>query len=493
MEEKTSQKKKFDLIGYGKAVSFLLLEILAVVSFSLGGSFLFFAILAIVILALIVLVTFRQIKLDGLASIGIFLFPLLIFGVLSALSYFKYDPYFVLGNSPVLILLPIALVCFAASGYLINLTGRFKIHHALIVIYSSVALLTFINLVVTMIQFVPFYSITYSNYYYYYNGAPSPEPIGRMAYFLMGFSLTEVSLPYFSFYPMILLTAFLPLGHFSFKEDRKLYILYLCFGILGLLSIIVTINKISLLIFFGVAVLIGLIALFDKFNINRKILKYASIAFACLAVLGILFLVINAQDSVGYTMRVAAIRNLTTGNRLFNRLFNSNRFFSAYDSILDGLFAKATIDGSSVNIKLLGFPIHGDYVNVFGEMTWQLTDSNSFFFDSFFESGLFGTLFLVVVLVLGFRRLIKYYNVSNDGKRDKVMILSFVIISFAYALVSYDATPYVFEQTTIPFYLNNIFFIDLFLFGYCYFNSEIKKEPAPVIEEVEVNNNEEQI
>ena len=493
MEENKPEKKKFDLIGYGKAASFLLLEILAVVSFSLGSSFLFFAILSIVILALIVLVTFRQIKVDGLASIGIFLFPLLIFGVLSALSYFKYDPYFVLGNSPILILVPIALVCFAGSGYFINLTGCFKIHYALIVIYSAIALLTLINLTATMIQFVPFYSLRYNNFYYYYNGEPSPAPIGQMAYFLMGFSMTEVSLSYFSFYPMILLTSFLPLGHLSFKDNRRLFILYLCFGILGLLTIILTINKLTLLVLFGVAVLIGLIAIFDKFNLNRKVLKYTAIGFGVLAVLGFMLVFFNAQDSVGVAMRIPALRNLTTGNAALDRLLNSNRFFSAYNSILDGLFAKATVEGSSMTIKLLGFPIHGGYVDVFGYMTWKLTDSNSFFFDSFFESGLFGTLFLVLVLILGIRRVIKYYNVSDDDKKDKVMILGFIIISLAYALVNYDATPMIFSKTTIPFYLNNIFFIDLFLFGYCYFKSEVKKEnkPEPVVEEVSLD--EEQI
>ena len=486
MEENTTKKKTFDLSQYGKAVSFLLLEILAVLSFSLGNSFIFFAILSIVILALIILVTFRQIKSDGITTIGIFLFPLLIFGVLSALSYFRYDPYFALGNSPALFLIPLAFICFAGSGYFINLTGRFKIHHALIVIYSAIALLTFINLLVTMIQFVPFYTLKYSNYYYYYDGAPSPAPIGQMAYFLMGFSMTEVSLSYFSFYPMILLTAFLPLGHMSFKENKKQYLLFLGFGILGLLTLIITINKITLLVLFGVAVLIGLIAFFDKFDVNKKPLKIVALVFACLAALGFIFLVLNAQDGVGVDMRIGFIRNLTTGNPLLNRLFNANRFFSAYDSILDGLFTRTTIDGSSVYLKMLGFPIHGDYVDAFGAMTWKLTDSNSFLFDSFFESGVFGTLFLIIVLVLGIRRLIKYYNLSEDQKQDKVMILGFVLISLAYALVNYDATPMIFSSTTYPFYMNNIFLIDLFLFGYCYFNSEKKKE----VKEEEINNEE---
>ena len=472
VEGKVAPKKN----NYGKVVCFLLLEILAVVSFSLGSSFLFFTIVSIVILGLIIATTFKQIKSDGIASIGIFLFPVIIFAVLSALSYFKYDPYFILNNSALLFFVPISLTCFAATGYFVNLTGSFKIHHALIVIYSGIALLTFLNFLVTMIQFVPFYTLKYVDSYYYYDGYPSPEPIGNMGYFLMNFSMVEVSLSYFTYYPMVLLTAFLPLGHMKFKENKKLFIAYLCFGLLGLITIIFTINKITLLVLFGVALIIGLIALFTKFNINTKPLKIGSNVLVVLLGLGFLFLFLNAQDSVGYQMRVGFIRNITEGNSLFNRLFNANRFVSGYNSILDGLFASKTIDGNNVMLKLFGFPLNGGYSTYFGQMTWPIRDSNSFFFDSFITSGLFGTLFLVLFLILGIRRVIKYYTLSTDDKRDKVTILGFVFVSIAYALVNFDSTPFVFSDTIIPFYMNNIFFIDLFLFAYCFFNSQKKKK-----------------
>ena len=487
MSEKPVEKKKINLFGYGKAITFLCLEILAMVSFSLGGSFLFFAILSLVIFVLIALVTYKEMKVERVSSIGYFLFPLLLFGVISALSYFRYDPYFILGDSPLLIFVPLTLICFAGSGYLVNLTGCFKIRHALIVIYSAIALLTFINLIVTMIQFVPFYPLRYSNYYYYYDGVPSPSPIGQMGYFLMGFSMVEVSLSYFSFYPIILLTAFLPLGHMSFKNDKKLYILYLVFGCLGIVTLILTINKITLLMLFGVAILIGLIAIFDKFPINRKPLKITAIVFGSLAVLGFVFVLLNAQDSVGFAMRLSFIRNLTTGNPLLNRFFNSNRFFSSYNSILDGLFATTVIEGTKHSLKLFGFPINGDYVDLFGAMTWKLTDSNSFLFDSFFTSGLFGVLFLVAALVVGMIKVIKYYNLSKDSKQDKVMVLGFVIISLAYALVNFDSTPYIFTKTIIPFYMNNIYFIDLFLIGYCAFKDYKSKEVKEAQEEVVEN------
>ncbi len=483
-QEKIAQKPS----SYGKAVSFLLLEILAIISFSLGSSFIFFAILAVVILGLTIVVTFRQIKLDGVASFGFFLFPILLFGLISILSYFKEDPTFLMYHSPFLFLVPLGLTCFAASGYFVNLTGAFKIRYALIVIYSGIALLTFINLFVTMIQFVPFYTIRYSDYYYYYDGSRSPESIGGMAYFLMNFSMVEVSLSYFSFYPMILLTAFLPLGFMKYKENKKLFLTYLGFGVLGLITIILTISKITLLMLFGVAVLIGLIAIFTKFEFNKKPLKIATAVVSGLFAFGVLFLFLNAQDSVGdniASFRIGWLRDLTTGNSLLNRLFNANRFVSAYNSILDGLFTTVSSDGVSIMGKLFGFPIHGDYVYLFRVTTWQLKDSNSFFFDAFFSSGFFGVIFLVAVLVIGIRRMIKYYNNSDDAKQDKVLILGFIIISLAYALVNFDCTPMIFSNTVIPFYMNNIFFIILFLFGYCFFNSEKKKEEK--VEEV-INN-----
>lgn len=488
-----SEKKKFDLSNYGKAVCFILLEILAVLSFSLGSSFIFMAILSIFILALIILVTFRQIKMDGLASIGFFLFPLLIFGLLSVLSYFKYDANFIMFESSFLFLIPIALICFAGSGYLINLTGSFKIRYALIAIYSGIALLAFINILVTMIQFVPFYSLIYRNSYYYYDGARSSVPVGSMAYFLVNFSMVEVSLSYFSYYPIMLVTAFVPLGFIRFKEHRKLFVTYLSFGILGLISLILTVNRITVLMFYGVAVLIGIISIYTKYNLKTKPLKIASGVVGGLGVAGMVTMFFNAQDSVGYRMRIDGLRNLTTGNKGLNRLFNANRFSSAYDSIFDGTFASREIEGKNTLIKLFGYPITGGYVDYFGAMTWKLTDSNSFFFDTFFTSGFFGAVFLTVVLAAGIRRVLLYYKYSDDKKEDKVLLLSFVLVSLAYAFFSYDATPFIFSNTIIPFYMNNIFLIDLFFFGYCFFNSDKKTiEPAPQEEVKEVIVNEQE-
>lgn len=468
MDEQTKAKKSFDFTQYAKVVGFLTLEILAIVAFSLGSSFTFFTILGVIIFALAILVTYKQINKEGLTNFGFFLFPILIYGFLSSISYLYLDPSFIYAKSWLRFLIPFGLISFAGCGYLMGMVDTFKIRHALIVIYSGIALLTLINFGTTMMQFVPFYTLKYKNYFIYYDGSPSPEPIGKMAYFLMNFSLVEVSLNYFSFYPIILLTAFLPLSFIKYKENRKLFSLYLSFGILGLISLIFTINKSTLLLLFLTAIIIGSISVIVRFSLNKKVLRIASRAFVGVFVFVAFFLLCNAQDSVGinFVKNIDFFREMTTGNSLLDKLFNTNGLVRRYNSILDGTFEE---------IKILGYPLCNPEEN-FGAMTWPLTDSNSFYFDSFFTSGLFGVIFLTFFIFAGLRRTFMYYANSDDPKEDKVLIVGFIVTSLAYAFVAFDCTPYIFNDTIRPFYTNNIFLIDLFLIGYCYTKSEKKKE-----------------
>ena len=71
MEQQASKTaaRKFDFRDYGTVLAFLSLEVLAFIGFNLGHSFLLFAILSLVLAILLVVVTFRQIKKDGLTTI----------------------------------------------------------------------------------------------------------------------------------------------------------------------------------------------------------------------------------------------------------------------------------------------------------------------------------------------------------------------------------------------------------------------------------------
>ena len=65
-------KRKFDLTTYGTVVGFLCLEVLAFISIYLGHSFLLYGILSLVLVVLLLLVTFRQIKKDGITTFAFF-------------------------------------------------------------------------------------------------------------------------------------------------------------------------------------------------------------------------------------------------------------------------------------------------------------------------------------------------------------------------------------------------------------------------------------
>ena len=177
---------------------FLLLEVLAFISFGLSNSYVVYAIIGIVVMIIMIAAHFSLLKKEGFSSIVIFIIPLLLFGFITALNSFNSAV-----NTSLLIkiLIPLGFLAFSALGYLSSFSKTFKISTALMVIYGGLALFVLISLVATMIQFVPFYTIIYKNYYIYYNGARTSASIGSMAYSLNGFSFHEVSLEYFSLFP----------------------------------------------------------------------------------------------------------------------------------------------------------------------------------------------------------------------------------------------------------------------------------------------------
>ncbi len=240
------QNKK-DYTSYGKAVAFLAMEILAILAFNLGNSLIFYTILSVALCGILFFFLRKQITKDGLSSLAFFIFPILIYGILNAVSYFNQDPaYNLYGYGFGACIIPLSLVCIAAVGYLCSLNENFKIKQALLIIYSAIALITVINLIATLIDFAPFHTLLYRGKYMYYEGRPSPVPVSEMAFGLIGFKMTQLSVSYVSLFPSVLLSAFIPLFYSKYKDDRKSFILYLSFGILGVIYLILIFKIIKL-------------------------------------------------------------------------------------------------------------------------------------------------------------------------------------------------------------------------------------------------------
>lgn len=471
------QKRKFDFKDYGTVVGFLCLEVLAFVAFNLGHSFLLFGILSVVLAALLAVVTFRQIKKDGITTYLFFLFPIVIFGLLTALSGFNIYSIGGIGMAEN-IFVPLGLLGFGMSGFLTAYIKQFKIKHALLVIYIALGLFVLINLLITMIYYVPFYTIIYRNYYIFYNGQPSVEPIGSMAYMLFGFQLKEVSLLYWSLYPSILLTAVVPLFFIKFKEDKKTFLIYAVLAFIAFISLLFIISKITLITDVILVLGIAVIIVGAKIKAARPTLNVMMITLGVIALLVILVMFINAQKNWGFT---SGIRSLISGNSLLNRVFNSNRYSLNVNVIFQDLFS---------TFKLFGCPVGGSFLDYPNGVPQVL--SNIWLFDNIMGGGLFGSIFFLAGIVIGVRRLFKYLNKGTDDDYIKYLIAGFILGSLVISLVLYDNYPLINSDKMAPFFTSAPLMVVIFLLGYVFNhtlmlkaepNEEVKEETKEIKEE----------
>ena len=469
-EETVQSKKKFDLTSYGVVVGFLSIEVLAFLSFNLGQSFILYGILSLVLAALLLLVTFRQIKKDGISSFAFFIFPVLVFGILTALSKFNSQSVGHIGLAET-IFVPIALSCIGLGGYLTSTISKFKVRYMMLVIYGALALFVFINLVITMIYYVPFYTLLYKNSYIVYDGKPSVLPIGSMAYMLFGFTVQEVTIEYFSLFPSILLTAVIPLFFIKFKENKRDFLLFLGFAILAFITLVFTISKITLLTDMVLVLGIAIIVIAGKIKKSRPVINGLFIGFGIAFLIVLMILFLNAQTSWSF---LSSLQGALNQGNLISRLFTTNRFSSKIINVFQDLFT---------SFKLFGWPT-GYYAYQYPNGVAQDV-SNIWLFDNIVSSGLFGAIFFMVALVIGVRRMFKYFTNSEDEDADKFAIAGYVLGTLVISLLLFDVTPLVNSDAMFPFFTSGPVLIILFLLGYVFNKSNKAVEEVAVLENEE--------
>lgn len=464
MEKTVESKKKINFQSYSPVVIFLVLEVFAFVAFSFGDSYLLYGILGLVILALLLLVTFKEIKYDGVVRSAFFFFPLLVYGVVTAVSlYYRTNTNVDMTTK---VFIPICLTVFAASGAIISLNKSFKISTALLVIYSTIALVTLLNFIMTMVQFTPFYTIFYRDYKMYHAGQISEQTVGNIAYALVGYQYKEVTVGYFSLFPSLLLTSSIMLFFISPKKDTWRFITYAGFTLLAFLSLLFTPTILSLVTDLIVIVVITILVLFSKKILPAKPIKIGIIVLLSLVFVGVILLFLNAQEWDW----LAGYRNFIANNQVLNKLFNNNYIAKSIKDILYDLFSKE---------KFFGFyfsrPVY-DIVAV---------PSNSWLFDNLITSGFLGAIFFLFAVIYGFLGLGKYMRYSKDDIKDKTVLSSFIISYVLYTLVSGDVYYQIFERKYNFVYMMGPFLIVILLLGYA--NSKGRKDYVLFKEGVQQN------
>lgn len=451
--QEVKENKKISFKQYGVVVGFLCLEVLAFISFYLGHSYLLFGILSLVLAVLLGIVTFRQIKKDGITTYLFFLFPIFIFGILTALNGFNYNS---IGHISIAdsIFVPIGLLCISISGFFCSYLEKFQIKNALIVIYSALGIFVFINLFITMIYYVPFYTIIYRNSYIFYDGSPSSVPIGSTAYMLFGFSVQEVSLQYWSLFPSLLFTTVIPLFFLKYKENKTEFLIYLGLSVLSFICLLFTISKTTLISDIILIIGISIIVIAGKIKKSRSILNAMFVTLGIIFLLLLIILFLNAQTSWSF---LSGLQNAISGNSLLNRLFNSNRYASKIHVIFQDLFS---------SFKLFGCPVGGSFLDYPNLVAQELSDI--WLFDNLMSSGLFGALFFLAGLVIGIRRLFKYISKDNDKDYIKYLIVGYILGFLVIACLLYDNYPLINSDKMVPFFTSAPLMIVLFLLSYAF-------------------------
>lgn len=455
---------KNKLANYSPVVIFLILEVFAFVTFSFGNSFLLYSILGLVIALLIFLVSFKEIKVEGVVRSGFFIFPLFVFGLITVLSnYFKVNSDF---DNVTKAFIPISLVAFSCCGSLLAINKSFKISTALLVIYSTLALVTLLNFIVTTTQFGPFHTIFYKDYYMYYGGAKSSVAAQGMAYALVGFEFNEVTIGYYSLYPTLLLTSVIMLFFVSFRKNRWIFVSYLGFFLLGFIALLFTPNWLALITDLIVIAVIIVLVLFAKKKIPGKVLLIGVIVLLALALVGLIMVFLNAQDWAW----LAGYKNFIASNGFLNRLFNTNYIAQNVNAVLNNMFSKD---------KIFGFY----FSNVVSEI--PVSPSNSWLFDNLFTSGFFGAIFFLFALIFAFLGLRKYMKYSEDKIEDKTLLFAFILSFFLYTLFSGDVYYLIFKRSYNFLFVSGPFLSVICLLAYA--NSKGRNDCALYVERMKQN------
>lgn len=439
---------------FAPAVTFLAMEIFALIAFSFGDNFIVYGALSLALVGLLVLFNFRQIKLDGISNIALFIFPLFLFVLLATLGSFA-KAHLIVGdlNLAELIFLPLGLLAIAFSGYLITLDKSFKIQTLLVVIYSALAILTVINIIANIVNFGFFYTVLYKGYYMYFQGAPSAVPVEEMAYTLQGLQFEEVMMSQYIIHPAMLLTSSIALFFIPFKEKKKFF-LFLGFTVIGVLALVFFPTVLGGLTALAILLIDVIIYLVYRFKPVRKPLKYALIVVLVLVALALLAFILNYN--------VAGINQITSNNAFLDRLFNTNRYSQKYSTAVTNLFFDNFLGSWGKRTPQ-------------GDVLYQLT--GSFLFDNIPTSGVIGAIAFIFMLVIGFKSFKKYIvNEKDDPLFCKVLMIAFTSLFVIFGATLLEGEFTLFKVTVRPIYMSPIFMICLFMFVYIISKSVPLKE-----------------
>lgn len=455
----TEKLKK--LTKFAPVVSFLALEVFAILAFSLGNNFVLFGSLSLALFVILLIFSYGEVKREGLVRAAILIIPLLLYTLFIGIGIYS-KAHIDLGDFSVasIVFVPLGLISIAMCGYFLSLNKSFKFTTFLTVVYSGIALLVLLNLIVNMINFGPCYSIIYKNCYMYYGGKRSDVPVSEIAYALEGFKFIEVKMEQYVLFPIILATSSYVLLHLKYKDNKPKFIAYIGFTALSIISLILVPSLIGLIYFIFTIIIEGLIILYTRVIKSRKIIMIFSFILLGLAGLVVIVMIFNNQSFAG------SFHSFISNNAFLNKVFNTNRYVAGYNKNLTDILCTERF---------------------FGFCTYQLSDlitdpavfSGSILFDNFMTSGVLGVVSLIAFFIFGLKGF-KTNAREAEISYEKSTAICLIVVYLLYSLFCGEGQYGIFYKIIRPTYMSSMFLLVIFALSYFYFKGGIKNNEEEI-------------
>ena len=454
--------KKFT--RYENLLTFLIMELLALTSFALGGNNVIFYVIGFVLAIfglLINLNKFEKKELVSLAAMGIPVILIAIFVAFGTPNQSKpvFENIFVF----------FAIISFFALGLFARRMKSLKIETVLYCIGFGLAMLTLISMIYSWISYGFFYSLVYKDTpNYYYNGAIFD--ITKESAFLFGFKFKEVTTNYTGLYGIILICFVPGLLFISPKKDKMKFIIVSFIGFVGVLSILSVPNFKALLYLIPVILVTVLLKFLysekTKIETKKNTRKIVYYGFVGLVILLVIFFVLSFLNATG----VMGFNEVVNNNAFLSKIFNNGRFMMPINYVLNQ---------SVLEYNLFGFVNSMSY--------WQTqvafnTKTYFFEFELVKEGGIFALVVLVFLIVITFSSVSRYSSKGKDTPFIKAIVISLMLGIFIYATFAQDSFPFIHDNETYSSFFRSLpALILLFLMGYTFY-PDLKKDEVPAFE-----------
>ena len=454
--EDTKEKKR--AVEANRIIGYLILALLSLVAFGLGGSTYMNIFLMFGFIFSLAIFTFSTDKIDKAKATDLlkYAIPLIVVGIFGSLSNFwiTYPGNSISGDFISLF----GVLSFFVLGYGIKKCKDIKIEWVIFAILGGLALLVLISTIYGLSRYGFFYLTKYANNTYFYDGVY--YSIGSEMKLLDGFKFSEVTIRYGSVYAFMLAASLLTLLFIDLKKNPIMFWVILGEGLIGLLSF-VALGNFKPLVYLIPVIILALCIRFIKFNpkFDKKEAITGWVFFGIFAIL-LLIVFINAIGGVNYFKNIRFIRTLFNNQFLLlpiNQIINATFVDSATNalkplSILFGMNSAAhTSWGSSSN------PVQLNSIN-----------PNAMEFIMLYEGGILAFLGLCAFFLFVLWGIRKWLREADGVTAVKAFVAIFMFAWVVYMSFNSSVFPYIREKAAYvsPFRRNGLFYLFIFFAGY---------------------------